>query len=133
MSLVLVDSSVWIEYLRGGRKLFRPMLEELIDTNRVCVNDLILTEILPPLLHKKEKDLVNLFRTLRTIPLHIDWQGLIRIQEINIKTGLTVALPDCIILQNAVQHNIHLFTLDKHFSLMKQIHPIKLYENENRK
>ncbi len=40
---VLVDSSVWIEYFRGGTQT---TIDSLIDENLVVVNDLILSELL---------------------------------------------------------------------------------------
>lgn len=40
--MVLVDSSVWIEYCKGNSKTIA--LNALIDVNTVCLNDLILSE-----------------------------------------------------------------------------------------
>jgi len=45
MRNVLIDSSVWIDFLSGKPEAV-PMLE-LIDNNLICTNDLILTELLP--------------------------------------------------------------------------------------
>jgi len=42
---VLVDTSVWIDYLRNGKKSEK--VDFLIDENIVAINDLILAELVP--------------------------------------------------------------------------------------
>ena len=44
---ILVDSSVWIDYFRGGKN--SEILDQFIEENLICINDLILAEIIPPL------------------------------------------------------------------------------------
>jgi predicted nucleic acid-binding protein len=46
MRNILIDSSVWIEYFRGSDKSDNSFIEEIIDTNLVCINDLILSELI---------------------------------------------------------------------------------------
>ena len=41
----LIDSSAWIEYFKGNQKY--TFLDNLINTNAICTNDIILTELLP--------------------------------------------------------------------------------------
>ena len=59
---VLVDTSVWIDYFRSGDKSEK--LDFLIDENLVVINDLILTELLPLLIVKKEKKVINLLKNI---------------------------------------------------------------------
>ena len=42
---ILVDSSIWIDYFKGGNGSLE--LDSLIDENLVVTNDLILTELIP--------------------------------------------------------------------------------------
>jgi predicted nucleic acid-binding protein len=50
-------------------------------------------------------------------------------QTANLKNGINkVGIPDLIIMQNAQEHSVPLFTLDRHFALMSKIHGITLYE-----
>ena len=49
---VLVDTSVWIDYFRGGSN--SQALDLLIDENLLATNDLILTELVPYLKVKKQ-------------------------------------------------------------------------------
>jgi hypothetical protein len=51
----IIDSSVWIEYFKGNR----------IYSNAIYTNDIILTELLPPIIHKKENNLADLLNSLR--------------------------------------------------------------------
>ena len=48
---ILVDSSVWIDYFRTGKKSTN--LDLFIRQNIVCTNDLILAELIPVLKIKR--------------------------------------------------------------------------------
>jgi predicted nucleic acid-binding protein len=126
MKKVLVDSSVWIGYFRGIEEAKH--LDQLLDTNTVFTNELILAEIIPSLLLRKEKELVDLIGSIEKIRLDINWIGLIQYQVLNLKNGLNrVGIPDLIIAQNAIQNGIQLFSFDKHFDLMKKGIGLKTY------
>jgi predicted nucleic acid-binding protein len=66
---VLVDSSVWIDYFKTGDI---PFLEVLIKEDFVCTNDVILTELIPPLMLRKRKDIVESLASIENIQLDID-------------------------------------------------------------
>jgi predicted nucleic acid-binding protein len=87
--MILIDSSVWIEYFRGNEKTLP--LNELIDTNSVCMNDLILAELLPSINHKKVGELRELLLTIQRIPLDISWTAIIHLQTKNLKKGINKA------------------------------------------
>ena len=44
--MILVDSSVWIDYFRGTANPQTAMLDGLLDRELLCIGDLILTEVL---------------------------------------------------------------------------------------
>ncbi len=114
---VLVDSSVWIDYFKSGGL---PNLDRLIQEDLVCINELILTELLPYLELKKEYDVIDSLITFELIPLNIDWYIIRDYKLMNLKTGINkVGIPDLIILQQVIDQNISLFSLDKHFKLMQ--------------
>jgi predicted nucleic acid-binding protein len=124
--MILIDSSVWIEYFRGNEKTLP--LNELIDTNSVCMNDLILAELLPSINHKKEGELRELLLTIQRIPLDISWTAIIHLQTQNLKKGINkVGIADLIIVQNVMDNDVELFTLDRHFTLMSDLHGFRLY------
>jgi predicted nucleic acid-binding protein len=124
---ILVDSSVWIAFFRGS--LPRDGIFNLIDANQICTNDLILSEIVPALLMKKERSLVDTLTRLDRSPLSIEWQEIISYQVKNLQKGIhKVGIADLIIMQNVIQKNLMLFTLDTHFKLMSDVFPLKLYD-----
>ena len=123
--MVLVDTSVWIEYFRGNEQVKN--LNDLIDSNTLAINDLILTELLPFIIQKKENKLKKLLLNLDRVKMNIDWNGLIQMQTLNLQNGINkVGIPDLIIAQNAIQTNLHLYSLDKHFQLMSSLFGLKL-------
>ncbi len=125
--MVLVDSSVWIEYFKGNEKV-KP-LEALIDLNAVCINDLILAELMPSIWHKKEMELGELVLAIPKIPMDINWESIINMQTLNLKNGINkVGIADLIIIQNAIYNGLDLFSLDKHFELMSSLHKLRLYK-----
>jgi predicted nucleic acid-binding protein len=124
--MVLVDSSVWIEYFKGNNKTIA--LNTILDVNTVCVNDLILSELLPSINHKKEKELKELLLIITKIPLIINWNTIIYMQTQNLKNGLNkVGIADLIIAQNVIDNDLELFTLDKHFEIMSSLHDFRLF------
>lgn len=116
---VLVDSSVWIDYFRTGKKSNR--LDELIDKNLICTNDIILTELIPALRIKKATRVIYLLNEVTKISLNIDWQSIIDHQTLFLEKGINnIGIPDLLILQNVLQNELVLYSFDKHFALMKQ-------------
>ena len=114
---ILVDSSIWVAYFRSGSN--SKQLELYIDQNLICTNDLILAELVPFLKIKKQFRVMKLLFEITKIPLDINWQNVIDYQTKCLQNGINkVGIPDLIILDNAIQNDLALFTLDKHFTLI---------------
>lgn len=117
---VLVDTSVWVEYFRGGEGCEK--LDFLIDENLITTNDLVLAELIPFLKIQKQKKLIDLLQQVEKLELSIHWDQIIAFQYECLKSGLNgIGLPDLIIAQNAKQHRCEIYSLDNHFLLMKDI------------
>jgi predicted nucleic acid-binding protein len=124
--MVLVDSSVWIEYFRGNKRALG--LNKLIDLNSICINDLILSELIPSINHKKETAIKELLLAISKMPLDIDWNNIIQMQTLNLKKGINnIGIPDLIIAQNAINNNIELYAIDNHFLIMSDLHGLKIF------
>jgi len=122
---VLVDTSVWVEYFRSGNN--SEELDFLIDENLIVTNDLILAELIPFLKVRKQRKLTNLLLNINKLNLSISWGQIIEYQYKCLKNGLNgVGIPDLIIAQNAKQNNCEIYSLDNHFSLMKDILTLKI-------
>ena len=116
---VLVDTSVWIEYFKKGGI---PELDRLLEEDLACVNEIIFTELAPSLIKQNEIVALKGLQAIEKIPLKIDWQIIREYQLMNLKNGINkVGIPDLIILQQVVDEKITLFSLDKHFKLMRKI------------
>lgn len=119
---VLVDSSAWIAYFRGVEG--SSTMDRLIAEGLLATNGLILAEILPALLLRREDDLVFLLREMECLPLRTDWEGIVQMQVTCLRNGVNkMGIPDLMIVQNAIQNHAAILTLDKHFTLMARLFP----------
>jgi len=122
----LIDSSAWIEYFRGSPKY--SFINELININAICTNDVILSELLPSVIHKREHKLAELLACVKKYELAIDWQEIRDIQLLNLKHGNSnIGISDIVIAQNCMQNDFTIVTNDKHFERMAGYTPLKIY------
>jgi predicted nucleic acid-binding protein len=120
MQLVLVDTSVWIDYFRGGR--YAAALDTLIDDNLLVTNDLILAELLPYLQVRRQRKVVALLQAINRVALEIDWADIINMQVKCLRDGSNgVGIPDLVIVQNARLHGCAIFSIDKHFQRIRRV------------
>ena len=127
MKPVLVDTSIWIDYFRGGQS--STDLDGLISENLVVTNELILAELCPLLNLKKQHRPIELLHQLKCAKLDIDWAQLTSIKTQCLKSGANgIELPDLVIAQNARQHDLQLFSLDRHFRLINGVYKLELYK-----
>jgi predicted nucleic acid-binding protein len=123
---VLIDSSVWIDYFRSANQTDE--LDHLIDSNLVLVNDLILTELIPFLRLQNQTALIDIIHDVEKLPMSIDWEQIQEFQFICLKSGINgIGIPDLIIVQNAIQNDSVIFSLDTHFKRMQDCLNVKLY------
>ena len=124
--MTLVDTSVWIDYFRNG--ITADMVDTLIKEDELCINDVILAELIPSINQRREFELKGLFLSIPKLQLRIDWDGLVSMQTENLRNGINkVGIADLMIAQNAMQNGIPLFSCDRHFQLMSAIMPLPLF------
>ena len=117
---VLVDTSAWIDYFRGGTDSSR--LDVLIEEDLIVTNDLLLAELVPFLKVRNQRKLIELLSSVRRLPLEIDWREIIEVQTRCLRQRLNgIGIPDLIIAQNAKQHGCEVFSLDGHFVLLRKL------------
>ena len=122
---VLVDTSVWIEYFRTGN--YSEKVDFLIDENLLVINDLILAELIPFLRICNQRKIITLLYNINKLELSINWDQIIEFQFTCLKNGLNgMGIPDLIIAQNAKQNHCEIYSLDIHFTLMKDILKLQL-------
>ena len=126
MKGILVDTSIWIDYFKGGQS--SRDLNVLIDENLVVINDLILAELIPYLRMKRQFTVIKLLQEISRIPLQINWDEIIEFQVKCMKVGANgIGIPDLVIAQNAKENNCNIYSLDRHFRLLKQAMKVNLY------
>jgi predicted nucleic acid-binding protein len=119
MKRVLVDSSVWISYFKDENA--HANLTELIKNNQICINNLILAELVPYLHVKNQIDIINLLIELPTIALSTNWEFIINLQIQNIRNGINgIGIPELLIIENVVSNGLVLYSEDKHFPLINE-------------
>ena len=127
MNKVLVDTSIWIEYFKSTKK--HTALDTLITENQICINYLILTELLPFLHLKKEYELIESLKSIEIINININWDLIQQMQIQNLRNGINkVGIPDLIILQNVIDNDLILYSMDKHFKLMNEIFDFQIFD-----
>lgn len=130
MNGILVDTSVWVDFFRGHPS--GDSLVELIDTNQVVTNDLILAELLPAINARKEHKLRDLLLAVTKVRLEIAWQEIIDMQTKNLGAGHNhIGIPDLVIAQNAIDHGLVLIENDKHFLPLRDQFGLRLYRDRN--
>lgn len=130
MNGVLVDSSVWISYFKGvpTEKAVADGLDYLISGDEVLINEIILTELLPAMEVRGGKDAIDILSVISRITTDVDWTGIRKMQVACLNKGINkVGISDLIIAQQAIQSGIPLFSLDKHFRLIADLFPLKLW------
>lgn len=121
MKKVLVDTSIWIEYFKGNK-----MVQELVhDTNsfQCYIVGSVLTELLLGIKTTSEKE--RLITCMNALPMldieNDDWINAGNTGNLLRQKGITIPLPDLIIFNVAAKNNCAIFSLDKHFDIIKDI------------
>jgi predicted nucleic acid-binding protein len=120
----LLDSCIWIDFFAKGTH--QEVLSSLLMNNFAYTNKAILSELIPAARMKKENLLINCLSGLEQVPLSIDWNVITEIQYMCLKKGLNkIGLIDIVIAQNAQQHDLGIFSSDKHMEMISQIMDIE--------
>lgn len=105
--MVLVDTSVWIEFFRKGH----PRLEELLNNANVAIHPFIIGELACGNIKNRE-EILNLLQTLDSSP-EISLQELLHFIEINKLQGKGIGFIDVHILASSLLADFMLWTNDK--------------------
>ncbi len=125
---VLVDTSVWVLYLRTGRHgNVKTAVRDVLDRQDVRTCWVIKAELLVGA--RDDEAFENLAQRLAALPeVPIDasiWEGGARLGNRLRREGLLVPLPDLLIAQTAVAQNIALWHADEDFERIRQLVPLK--------
>jgi predicted nucleic acid-binding protein len=105
--MILVDTSVWVEYFRKGL----PLLEELLNNTDVAIHPFIIGELACGAIKNRE-EILHLLQTLDSSP-EISLQEVLRFVEMNRLQGRGIGLIDVHILASSLLADYKLWTNDK--------------------
>lgn len=123
--MILVDSSVWIDYFNGTETLATKKLDDLLGIQPVCIGDLILAEVLQGF--RQDNDYQAAKNLLCSLPIHdmvgagISLKSAENFRSLR-KQGITIRKTiDTIIATYCIEHGIPLLHSDKDFQPFQQL------------
>ncbi len=122
---ILVDTCIWIEFFRQdseiGSRLVRLLSDEIVWN---C--GIVLFELLQGI--KSETEKAEIQSAIAGLPYTemspLIWQRAAELSRTLKKSGLSIPLSDIFIASVAIEYNLSIFTIDKHF---EQVPGVKLY------
>ena len=119
MKKILVDTSIWIEYFKGRQSVI-DMIHD-IRNYEIFIIGPVIAELIMGIKTTKEKEQFSLYiSAIPKIMINDDvWIMAGMIGNSLLKKGITISIPDLIIFCAAKKNNCAIFTLDKHFRLIK--------------
>ena len=119
---VLIDSSIWIHYFSSQDESLCASVEGLIRTNQAMISGLILGEVLYGAKSRIEYE--NLADTFEGIRCLVDSPEVFSLAagyawQLREK-GIKAPLADLTIAAHCILGDIHLFTRDRHFSMIEE-------------
>lgn len=121
--LALVDTSVWVEYLRKTSHPIVKEIESALLFNTAAVCQLVLAELIQGAKSEKEIaiiiDLASVVKVLKESESTWHQAGLLA-NKLR-RQGKTISLIDCYLAVLAKENNTTILTLDKHFSIIADL------------
>ena len=125
---VLVDTSVWVDYLRGDTPHIAEKLDGLIAAAEICVPKIVLAELLQGAKSDRDaaavEELPEAFTVIDQGPE--TWVKAGRLSRRLRGRGKTIHLVDCYIAVVAEENACAVFTLDEHFGEIAKVLPLRL-------
>lgn len=127
--LVLVDTSAWIQFFRHAQSSEAKILDELLAAGSVATCAPIRAEVISGAPTKQEfQRLRKLFGVLTFLEPPPEVRDHIEEHRFHLaRNGMQVSLVDLWIAATADAHHVRLWTLDKDFTRIKTVIPIRFY------
>ena len=124
---IVVDASVWIQFIRAPSSPLGAQLERLMQEDRVLVTFLTLAEVLQGA--RSEEDFEEVREIFQDIPRtgedEVDWVEAARLASRLRRRGFTLLLPDCHIAAVCLRLKSPLLTLDGDFDRVPGLRRMK--------
>ncbi len=124
---ILADTNVWIEFFRLQSDIGEH-LASMLQNNSVWTCGIVLFELLQGIRSEREKMLI--FESMQELP-YIEmtqslWKKSAAISVLMKQKGLTLPHSDIFIASIAIEHNLSIFTFDKHFEQIPEVNIYKI-------
>lgn len=117
--MILVDSSVWIDYFNGKKSLQTEFLHQTLGTEMICTGDLIITEVLQGFISDKSySEAIGFFEDLHFFNLGGKELAIAAAENFRLlrKKGVTIRKTiDSLIATFCIKNEIELLHYDKDF------------------
>ncbi|MBC7190332.1 MULTISPECIES: PIN domain-containing protein [Thermodesulfovibrio] len=122
---VIIDTSVFISFLRGTEAA--PFVIKLLKENKAYINGIIIAELIQGLKNfKEESNIIELLKAVNTLEITVDiWIKAGKLSLDLRRKGISIPLTDVATAALAFEHDMELYTFDKHFDL---IPGLKIYK-----
>lgn len=126
--MYLVDTCVWIDFLRNKENNYVRLLEELLKSGDAFVNEIIISEICYGASSKRQFDnYYNHFAALPIKSLPTNWPTHLAHMGYKLRSsGFKPFIADLLIALSAINANLVLLTKDKDFEPMEKIFKLKV-------
>ena len=126
---VLIDTSVWIEYLQGtATEELQQLVDDLLSGKEIIVPRIVLAELVQGA--RSEKDIAAIREFLEAFSVVREgertWMDAGKLSYDLKKKGKTISLADCYISVIAKENRASILTLDKHFKDMQNVAGLEL-------
>ena len=126
MESVLLDTSVWVDALRGKTFDIVTVTQRLLNDDRVLTCGPVIFEIKRGLRPPEQKKILPLFNAITRLSIdETVWDAAGELDALLRKKGITIPPMDVIIAQVCLHHKVSLFTLDEHF---RSVPGLKMFE-----
>ncbi len=126
MSGVVVDTSVWIDFLAG---LPAPALEEALSNGAVVLPPLVVAELVSGARRERERAAIAYF--LEKLPLHdtplAHWIRVGELRRALREKGISVSTPDAHVAQCALDRDAVLLSRDAVFRNIARLIPLRVH------
>ena len=120
---VLVDTSIWVDFLRSGRGRKAAAVEELIRSARAVTCGVVLAELLAGVKNlKQRRQLSDALAGLDYVEMREQtWRRTGDLAAELQSKGQTLPMSDLIVAALALEHDLSVFTSDSHFLLVPDL------------
>ena len=113
---VMLDTSVWVDALRGRTPTVVDAVRDLLREDRIVRCDVVGAELRVGLRDRERRKVLDLFSAVPNVAVDSgDWEAAGDLGASLRERGVTLPLTDLLVARVCLRHGLELFSLDAHF------------------